>query len=60
MGTRYVCEGSCGGMVTEEEFNAGKNVCGAEECEKKGEPLVKKSYCEKCSAVIEDGQGCGC
>ena len=39
---RYVCEGTCNGSVSEEEFNSGMNVCGTEDCPKKGEPLVRK------------------
>lgn len=39
---RYVCNGTCGGSVSEEEFNAGKNVCSTEGCNMKGQPLVEK------------------
>ncbi|MBI2664845.1 hypothetical protein HYX10_05915 [Candidatus Woesearchaeota archaeon] len=39
---RYVCEGTCGGSVSEEEFGSGKNVCATDGCPKKGEPLVRK------------------
>ena len=38
----YVCEGSCGGSVTEEEFDQGKTTCAAEDCEKHGQPLVRR------------------
>lgn len=38
----YVCKGTCGGSVTEEEYNAGKNVCGMEGCTMHGQPLVEK------------------
>ena len=39
---KYVCTGSCGGCVSEEEFNAGKNTCAAPDCDKHGQPLEKK------------------
>ena len=39
---RYACEGTCGGSVSEEEYNSGKNVCGMEDCPKHGQPLVRK------------------
>jgi hypothetical protein len=39
---RYLCEGTCGGSVSEDEFNAGKNVCATDGCPKKGKLLVRK------------------
>ncbi|HSW47518.1 MAG TPA: hypothetical protein VLG67_00400 [Candidatus Saccharimonadales bacterium] len=39
---RYVCNGTCGGSVTEEEFLSGKNVCSTDGCNLKGHPLVEK------------------
>jgi hypothetical protein len=41
MAVRYVCEGSCGGFVSEEEYKPGQ-TCAAESCEKHGHPLVRK------------------
>ena len=41
---KYVCEGSCGGSVTEEEFESGKTTCAAKDCENHGKPLIKKEY----------------
>ena len=38
---RYVCTGTCGGSVTEEEFKKGKNKCGMKGCIRHGKPLVK-------------------
>ena len=42
MSIKYICTGSCGGSVSEEEFASGKNICAAENCEKKGQPLVRQ------------------
>ncbi len=38
----YVCEGTCGGSVSEEEFNQGKNKCATKGCPMFGMPLVKQ------------------
>ena len=42
MAVRYVCTGTCGGSVSEEEFHSGKNVCATDGCPEKGKPLVRK------------------
>ena len=52
---RYVCEGGCGGMVTEEEFKAGKNKCGAPDCPNHEKPFVRKGYCTQCKATFPEG-----
>jgi len=39
--TRYICTGSCGGSVSEQEYESGKKTCGAKSCEKHGQPLEK-------------------
>lgn len=39
---RYVCTGTCGGSVSEEEFKNGKNTCGMKGCTRYGKPLVKE------------------
>lgn len=39
---RYVCEGTCGGSVSQEEFDSGKNACATEGCPNKGMALVRK------------------
>lgn len=36
----YVCLGTCNGIVTEEQFNAGLNKCGTKGCNLEGHPLV--------------------
>ncbi len=42
MKTVYVCEGSCKGIATEEQWKAGAKTCGAKHCELYGKPLKKK------------------
>lgn len=51
---RYICTGSCGGSVSEEEFIAGKNTCASPNCEKHGQPLEKNVECPECGANSED------
>ncbi len=38
--TSAIC--SCGAVVSEEEYNNGLTVCGAEVCTMKGQPFVEK------------------
>ncbi|HQT44852.1 MAG TPA: hypothetical protein PLO51_02655 [Candidatus Micrarchaeota archaeon] len=40
--TIYVCEGTCHGMATEEQWKAGAKSCSAEGCNMHGMPLKKK------------------
>ncbi len=37
----YVCEGTCGGSVSEEDFKKGKNKCATKGCTMHGKPLVR-------------------
>jgi len=58
---RYVCTGSCGGMVTEEEYKQGKNRCSVEGCTKHGQPLEEREYCPECKqAFKKDEKHCHC
>lgn len=54
--TKFICTGSCGGVVTEEQHNEGKTTCGAEDCERHGMPLEKRNHCENCDAYFEEGE----
>ena len=47
--THYRCEGSCGGEITEEQFNAGQNICNDQDCDCYGRPLEKMEYCSFCN-----------
>ncbi|MFA6213759.1 MAG: hypothetical protein WC717_00590 [Candidatus Micrarchaeia archaeon] len=40
--TVYVCEGSCHGVATGEQWKAGAKACSAKGCNLHGHPLVKK------------------
>ncbi len=53
---RYVCEGSCGGMVTQEEHDSGKTTCADPNCEKHGEALEKRMFCTQCHLVFKEDE----
>lgn len=53
---RYVCEGTCGGMVSKEEFKAGKNKCSKVGCTHHGKKLVRMEYCPSCNNTFEEGE----
>lgn len=57
---KYVCQGTCGGSVTEEEFNSGKNTCQTPGCTHHGKPLAKKNVCENCGAIYDELEGHTC
>jgi len=40
--TVYVCEGSCHGVATEEQWKAGAKTCSAKGCNLHGKPLKRK------------------
>jgi len=57
---RYVCTGSCHGMVTEQEYQSGKTNCAAEDCDKYGEALKKMMYCPGCDVIYREEEGHSC
>lgn len=50
---KYICTGTCGGVVTEGEFQGGKNVCATDACPRKGMPLEKRYHCHVCGAYYK-------
>jgi len=53
---RYVCEGDCGGKVSEEEFHQGKKKCTTKSCSHFGHQLTRKEYCSNCNTIYEEGE----
>ena len=51
---RYVCSGSCGGIVAQDEYNSGKTTCADPTCEKHGKALEKRMFCPHCKLVFEE------
>ena len=50
----YICTGTCGGMAAQEKYNAGARTCGAESCNRKGQPLEKRVQCAGCENAGPD------
>lgn len=50
----YVCEGTCGAVISEEKHKAGLTKCGAKGCTMHGKPFKKKKE------MGGSGMGCGC
>ena len=51
----FVCTGSCGGVVSENDFKKGKSTCGADHCERFGKPLVPRILCPECGDTYQEG-----
>lgn len=60
MKTIYICPGSCKGVATEEQWNAGAKTCGAKTCELHGKPLQKRNKCDRCGAVFKPEEKHAC
>lgn len=54
--TRYFCTGTCGAVVTEEEYEKGLNKCGTNTCNMHQKPFVKGLYCTSCEKKIEESE----
>lgn len=54
--TRYFCTGSCGAVITEEEFNNGLTQCGTKTCNMHQKPFEKGIYCTTCKKRIQEGE----
>lgn len=48
----YICTGSCGAHITEEEYNKGLTACGTEGCTMHGHPFVEESADEHGAHVV--------
>lgn len=51
---KYFCTGTCGAVVSEEEYAKGLTVCGAESCTMHKKPFEKGLYCETCKKRIKE------
>ncbi|MBS3119203.1 hypothetical protein J4475_00085 [Candidatus Woesearchaeota archaeon] len=60
MELHYVCTGSCHGVATEEQWRHGAKTCAAQGCERHGQPLVKRLFCEKCGRHYKEGSKHSC
>jgi hypothetical protein len=53
---KYLCPGSCGKIISEEDFNRGNNVCDSENCRHSGKPLVMKMFCPTCDVYYDEAE----
>jgi len=60
MSVRFVCNGGCGGSVSEEEFGGGKTACGTEGCASHGQSFEKRLVCDHCGGQSSDGEEHSC
>ncbi len=51
---QYVCTGTCGAVVSEEEYNNGLTVCGAEVCTMKGQPFAERTTTPEVTVTSTD------
>jgi len=53
---RYFCTGTCGAVITEEQYNAGLTRCGTNTCNMHNEPFEKGLYCPTCERRITESE----
>ena len=54
--TRYFCSGTCGAIITQEEYDKGLTKCGEKTCTMHGNPFEKGIYCTTCEKRIQEGE----
>ncbi|MEX0621886.1 MAG: hypothetical protein WD187_02750 [Candidatus Woykebacteria bacterium] len=54
--TRYFCTGTCGAVITQEEYDKGLTACGTQSCTMHKEPLEKGLYCTSCGKRISEDE----
>lgn len=54
--TRYFCTGTCGAVITQEEYDQGLTKCGTASCNMHDKPFEKGIYCTYCQKRIEEDE----
>lgn len=49
----YVCTGSCGAVVSEEDYKGGITHCGTDGCTCEGASFEERIQCSQCSEVYK-------
>ena len=53
MEEHYFCTGTCGAVITKQQYDEGLKKCGAlQGCSMKGHPFVKCEHCPKCDQCV--------
>lgn len=50
--TRYFCTGTCGAVVTQEQYDQGLTKCGDESCNMHDKPFERGLFCVSCEKRI--------
>ncbi len=58
--TVYICEGSCGAVVPEADYEAGLTTCQHEDCDRHGEEFTEQRRCESCRTVFAPDEDHSC
>ncbi len=56
MDHRWICTGTCGSTLTDEEFEKSKKICGADGCTHHGKPFVRAEVCPVCGDILMPGE----
>ncbi len=54
--TRYFCNGTCGAVITEEQYASGLTKCGTKSCTLYQHPFEKGLYCTVEGKRITEGE----
>lgn len=52
----FVCDGTCGAKISEEQYLGGLTTCGAEGCTKHGHEFTKMFECAVCGKLMKDNK----
>ncbi len=52
----YICSGTCGAVLTEEEYGRSKRICGTPGCDHEGKPFVRAEVCPVDGAIVRPGE----
>lgn len=53
---RWICAGTCGAVLTEEEYERSGKVCASPGCTHEGKPFVRAEVCPVCGALVREGE----
>ena len=53
---RWICTGTCGATLTEEQYQASKRICSEPVCTHNGKPFVRAEVCAGCGEVLMPGE----
>ena len=52
----YVCTGGCGAVISQEQYDAGLQSCGADGCDHKDQAFEKRMKCAHCQGLYKEGE----